>query len=134
MQKRTFNYFLREKAIPSPSGSRKKDVNRLVRDGNNLLLEKTGELDTQELIQSYEDGVSLEKMIARFQRGDEMALNRKQAFYADVSGYSNDLHEVMNNNRAVIAAMDQLRDNVPTAEVSDTADKNESEVKDNGES
>ena len=134
MQKRTFNYFSRVKALPSPSGSRKKDVHRLVRDGNNLLLEKTGELDTQELIQSYEDGVSLEKMIARFQRGDEMALNRRQAFYADVSGYSNDLHEVMNNNRAVVAAMDQLRDNVPTAEVSDTADKDESEVKDNGES
>lgn len=134
MMKRTFNYFSREKALPSPAGKRKKDVFRLVRDGVNLSLEKTGELDQQELIQSYEDGVSLEKMIARFKRGDTMALERKQAFYADVSGFSNDLHEVMCNNRAIGDAFAQLHDQSTDVPSEEDSNSDVSEVPTDGES
>lgn len=109
MRKRTYLYFEKDKALPCPAGDRMKDVNRLVRNGNNLSLEKTGELDVQEQIQSYEDGVSLEKMIKRFQRGDETALQRRQAFYADVSGYSTDPAEVIRTGRAAMQTLADLQ-------------------------
>ena len=101
--KRTYNYLSKEKAVPCPTGSKFKDKNILVKDGNNLSLKKVGVIDTVEQIQSYRDGVDLQKMIARFQRGDESALSRGVGFYADVSGFSTDLHEVMNNTRSVVS-------------------------------
>ena len=107
MRNRTFNYLEKQSAIPCPAGSRKKDVHALVRDGNNMRLRKTGEIDVVEQIQSHHDGVSLAKMIERFKRGDSTALNRGGAFYEDVSGYETDPSLVINNTRAATAAAAQ---------------------------
>ena len=105
MRKRTFLYFLKDKAIPSPSGCRYVKQHTVKREGNNLTLVETGVLDTQEMIESYVDGVSLEKMIQRFRRGDESAFMRKQAFYADVSGMPTDMLSVINTGRAASAIL-----------------------------
>ena len=108
MQKRTFDYFLREKAVPCPVGDRIVKQHKVVTEGNNLRRVETGELDIVEHIQSYEDGVSLSKMIERFKRGDPTALNRATPFYGDVSGYDDNPASVIETTRgAVSAAMDQ---------------------------
>lgn len=109
MLKRTFNYLKKDRAIPCPSGSRWKKVNTLVRDGNNLMLKETGRIDIAEQIASYEDGVSLAKMIERYKRGDTSALNRGSAFYEDVSGYDTDVQIVINNNRTVVSEIGKLK-------------------------
>lgn len=112
MQKRTFKYLEKEKAIPCPAGERMKDKHTLVRDGNNLRLKKVGQVDVVEQIQSYEDGVSLAKMIERFNRGDSSALNRGSAFYGDVSGYETDPAQVINNNRTVVSEIGKQKEEI----------------------
>lgn len=109
MQKRTFKYLEKEKAIPCPAGERFKKTHTLVRDGNNLTLKETGKIDIVEQIKSYEDGVSLAKMIERFKRGDSTAFQRGQAFYADVSGYETDSQVVVNTNRTVVSEIGKKR-------------------------
>lgn len=117
MRNRTFLYFRKEKAIPSPAGSRYVKQHTIKRNGNNLTLVETGVLDTQEMIESYVDGVSLDKMIARFRRGDESAFMRRQAFYADTSGMSTSLLDVINTGRAVQSAINAADQNAePTSE------------------
>lgn len=110
MLKRTFKYLEKEKAIPCPAGERMKDKHTLVRDGNNLRLKKVGQVDVVEQIQSYEDGVSLAKMIERFNRGDSSALNHGSAFYGDVSGYETDPAQVINNNRTVVTKIGKQKE------------------------
>lgn len=112
MHKRTFKYLEKEKAIPCPAGQRYKTVHTLVRDGNNLTLKEIGKIDIVEQIKSYEDGVSLAKMIERFKRGDDTALQRGQAFYADVSGYETDSQIVVNNNRSVVSEIGKKKEEI----------------------
>lgn len=101
MNKRTYHYFSKVPAIPCPSGSATKDKNMLVQKGNNYSLKKIGVIDTQEQIQTHLDGVSLARMIARFKRGDADALHVRSGFYGDVSGFSDNPAEVINNTRAL---------------------------------
>lgn len=102
--KTTYAYLKKERAIPCPSGERLKDKNILdpAAKGNNLKLKKVGVVDTVEQIQSYLDGVALDRMIERFKRGDTSALENQRGFYADVSGYAEDLQTTINNGRAVV--------------------------------
>lgn len=109
MIERTFNYLRKNGAVPCPAGQRKKDVFTVVRDGNNLTLKKTGEVDVVEQIQSHHDGVSLAKMIERFRRGDSSALSHGSGFYADVTGYETDPAQVINNTRATVDAVAQAQ-------------------------
>lgn len=90
------------------------------REGNNLTLVETGVLDIQEMIESYVDGVSLEKMIQRFRRGDESAFMRKQAFYADVSGLPTDMMSVINTGRAATAILADQKSDPGTAPATET--------------
>lgn len=117
--KRTYSYLLKEKAVPCPSGSRYKDKNILVKNGNNLSLKKVGVIDTVEQIQSYRDGVDLQKMIARFQRGDETALSNGVGFYADVSGFEPDVHVAMENTRSVVSEFGKSENDMTSAAKSD---------------
>ena len=99
MNKKTYCYLKKDKSLPCPSGDRLQVVNTVVRDGNNLILKKTGVVDIVEKIQSYRDGVELTKMIERYKRGDASALSHGAGFYADVSGFSDDPLEVINQTR-----------------------------------
>lgn len=131
MQKRTFKYFEKGKAIPCPAGERMKDKYTLVRDGNNLSLKKVGQIDIVEQIQSYEDGVSLAKMIERFKRGDTSALQRGQAFYGDVSSYETDPAQVINQTREVVTEIGKKKAAAVDAAKPDHLSKEEN-VSENG--
>lgn len=121
----------------SPVGSRFKDENKLVQEGNNYRLEKVGQIDIQEQIASYADGVDLKKMIQRFKRGDSTALDRKRGFYADVSSYPSDTRSFIdamrsdlskNGSESVVPELDQSAQ--PADNISENG-KIESEVKQN---
>lgn len=98
---RIYDYFIKDKAIPSPTGSRKRKQFQLVTKGNNLFLKEIGEIDIVDQIQSHRDGVDLAKMIKRFQRGDDTALMHSTGFYGDVSGFATNPAEVINNTRVL---------------------------------
>ena len=69
-----------------PTGSRIKIKNTLVFDERgNMKLEKVGEVDTYELIQSYAPECDIEYLVKRFERGDVECINRRQGFYGDIS-------------------------------------------------
>lgn len=108
MNKRTYNYLSKDKAIPCPAGDRYKDKNILIKDGENLSLKKVGRIDTVEQINSHLDGVSLQKMIERFQRGDTSALSRNVGFYADVSGYETDPRAVIDTTRGIVSEIGKI--------------------------
>lgn len=75
----------RERAY-GPIGCRIKDKNTLVFDDRgNMKLEKVGEIDTYDLIQSYGPECDIEYLVKRFERGDVECLNRRQGFYGDIS-------------------------------------------------
>ena len=103
MNKRTYLYLSKAEALPSPAGDRYKDKNILIKNGENLSLKKVGRIDTVEQINSHLDGVSLQKMIERFRRGDSSALTHGVGFYADVSGYETDPRAVVNNTRLLVS-------------------------------
>ena len=125
MNKRTFDYLSREPAVPCPSGDRYKKKNILIKKGDNLSLKEVGRIDIQEQIQSHHDGVSLQKMIERFNRsGDPGVFSRGSGFYADVSGYSTDMQEVINGIRDVIPEME----NLSAAAGKDPVDQSSSDV------
>lgn len=134
MNKRTFHYLSKSRAIPSPAGSPLKDKNILIRDGVNLSLKKVGTINVQEQIQSHHDGVCLANMIKRFQRGDTSVFDREVGFYADVSGSPEDMRSYIDGNRALIASVaDQLRkDEAPPAETPPAEITKDSEVPVNG--
>lgn len=105
MKKRNFGFLEgRQPTPPCCPGSRFKPEYQLCQNGNNYTLKEVGKIDIQEQIASYEDGVSLSKMIERYKRGDESALTRRKGFYADVSGMSDNPAEVISNTRALMKA------------------------------
>lgn len=103
-----FGYMKKEEFEPSPVGSPYKDDNVLKRDGNNLILEKVGQINQQEVIESYADSVDLGKMIERFRRsGDQSILDRRRGEYFDASGMPTDLREHIHMVRDAAAQMQQ---------------------------
>ena len=105
MNERKFGYMQKFPACTSPSGCRKKPGYQLKQTGNNYELVKVGEIDIQAQIASYEDAVSLPKMIERFKRGDDTALTRSHGFYADVSGFEDNPAAVIDNTRKLVSAL-----------------------------
>lgn len=104
--KKEWAYLKHDLAVPFPSGDKFRDKHKLVENGNNLRLQKVDTIDIQAQISSYEDGVSLSKMIARYKRtGDSSFLKRSQGFYADTSGMETNPARVIDNARAVAAEM-----------------------------
>lgn len=103
-------------------------------------MKETGRIDIAEQIASYEDGVSLAKMIERYKRGDTSALNRGSAFFEDVSGYDTDAQIVINNNRTVVSEIGKKRADQSSAAAAIKTDvvsedgKNEKEGEVNAES
>lgn len=137
MNDRKYSYLEKRKAIPCPAGNPMRDKCVLVQDGNNLSLKKVGEIDTVEQIQSHLDQVSLARMIERFKRGDTTALTRRSGFYGDVSGFSDNPAEVINQTRKVVAAAAAAKSDVApdaapaTPDAAPAATTTESEVNPN---
>lgn len=138
MNARKFGYFDKTASPASCSGETFVPRMQLVRDGNNLALIDTGEkIDLQAHIKSFEDSVSLPRMIARFQAGDADVFSGDSGFYGDVSEMPTSLQDLIERSRANYAALNAaLRAKVGAKqkEVKDAAaaaatEKKESEVK-----
>lgn len=57
--------------------------------------------DQDEEIQSYEESVNINNIIARYVAGDDSALDRAKAFYADVSKVPKNMAQILEmNNKA----------------------------------
>lgn len=83
------------------AGNRFEPVYSLVLDDDGKeVLKQTDAVDMFQEIQSHHDSVCLENVLARFQMGDETALEKVQGFYADVSNMPVKLNDVLNMARA----------------------------------
>lgn len=60
-----------------------------------LILEPTGKINTDDLIQSYKSSTDLSMLVARYNNGDVSALNRVQGIYADLSQAPHSLQEAL---------------------------------------
>lgn len=128
MNKNKFAYMRKEPAKPAPAGVRFKDENILVYEGNNMILKKVGQIDVQEQINSYRDGVDLGKMIERFKRGDTSAISRKQGFYADATECPTDLASAINAQRVAaeyMAAQKPTEEKVEVTKEKENVNENE---------
>lgn len=101
---KTFSYFNRDAALPSPAGERMKDEYALRIDGNNLHLDKVDTIDLQMKINSYEASTSLAHLLKRYQRGDVCAFDNggHPQWDTDFTGASSDLQQTINNNRVLM--------------------------------
>lgn len=83
--------------IPSNSGSPVKVLYGGKYDANGrVVLEKKGEENLYDYIQSFRDSVDLNVILARFSNGDVEALNKAQGFYADVTDFPKNLADALN--------------------------------------
>lgn len=61
-----------------------------------VILEKKGEENLYDYIQSFRDSVDLNVILARFSNGDVEALNKAQGFYADVTDFPKNMADALN--------------------------------------
>lgn len=61
-----------------------------------VVLEKKGEENLYDYIQSFRDSVDLNVILARFSNGDVAALNKAQGFYADVTDLPKNMADALN--------------------------------------
>lgn len=61
-----------------------------------VVLEKSGEENLYDYIQSFRDSVDLNVVLARFANGEVDALSKAQGFYADVTDFPTNLAEALN--------------------------------------
>lgn len=92
MISKAYGYMInREKLRPSPIGSKFREDNTLIRNADGSReLRKLGDVNQYEMIQSFVDGVDLQRMISRYKKGDVTALDVKRGFYADVTEVQKD--------------------------------------------
>lgn len=84
------------KVYYSNPGSRVKVLYSPVMDeGGNFHLEKSGETDIYEEIQSHRESTELSVLLKRFQNGEYDVLSKAQGFYADVSDAPRSYAEVL---------------------------------------
>lgn len=112
MNKNKFLYFEKVPAQSSPAGNRFEPEYKLVCEDNNLSLVEIGKIDLQDKISSYEDGVSLPRMIARYQAGDTSVFSGDSGFYGDVSqmplGLQEAIHASRKNYETIQSAVQQV--------------------------
>lgn len=70
-------------------------------DDGVLVLDKVGEEDFQEYIQSFAESVDINTIIAKYGAGDTSVLERVQGFYFDATSVPDNMAELLNKlNRA----------------------------------
>lgn len=92
----------RDDAIESVAGDKMRQTWREKIDENGVkVLVEDDYIDQDEIIQSYEDSVNVNKIIERYMAGDDSALDRAKAFYADVTKVPKNFAQIIDlNNRA----------------------------------
>lgn len=89
------NKYVREELVPSNAGSRlHNDYKMKVFDDGTRDLVVVGQIDIYEMIQSHKDSVDLKLTLERYARGDESAINRRQAFFGDFTHMPTSLAEL----------------------------------------
>lgn len=61
-----------------------------------VVLEEKGKENLYDYIQSFKDSVDINVILARFANGDAEALSRAQGFYADVTGFPQNMADALN--------------------------------------
>lgn len=83
------------KLSPSNGGSRfHNDYKMKVFEDGSRDLVVVGQIDTYEIIQSHKDSVDLKLTLERYARGDDSAINRRQAFFGDFTNMPTSLAEL----------------------------------------
>lgn len=86
-------YNLPEKKEATASGSRKKNVyNYRINNHGSKVLEKTGEEDLQDMINSFEEETKIENILARAKLGDRTAI-RENIDFGDLTSIPNNIIE-----------------------------------------
>lgn len=89
------NKYEHKAIISSNPGSRlHNDYKMKVFDDGTRDLVVIGQIDTYEMIQSHKDSVDLKLTLERYARGDESAINRRQAFFGDFTNMPTTLSEL----------------------------------------
>lgn len=70
------------------------DYKMKVFDDGSRDLVVVGQVDTYEMIQSHRDSVDLKLTLERYARGDDSAINRRQAFFGDFTNMPTSLAEL----------------------------------------
>ena len=98
----------------SPSGSPLVTQYRMIVDPATGCrdLEKCGELNLQERIDSYAEDCKIDNILRRFVGGDISALNRGTAQYVDLSTYPKNFHDATAQINRVKSFYNQLPDQV----------------------
>ena len=80
---------------PTNPGTRfHNDYKMKVFDDGSRDLVVVGQIDTYEMIQSHRDSVDLKLTLERYARGDNSAINRRQAFFGDFTNMPTSLAEL----------------------------------------
>lgn len=83
------------KLSPSNAGTRfHNDYKMKVFEDGSRDLVVVGQIDTYEIIQSHKDSVDLKLTLERYARGDDSAINRRQAFFGDFTNMPTSLSEL----------------------------------------
>jgi hypothetical protein len=93
---------------PCPAGDRRQPVFKRVSDAHGEHLEKVGETDVQDLIDSYADEVDINRIIRRYTAGDTSVLNRMQSMYFDATGAPHSLTEAFETVSAARSYFESL--------------------------
>lgn len=89
------NKYVHSPVSPSNCGSRlHNDYKMKVFDDGSRDLVVVGQIDIYEMIQSHKDSVDLKLTLERYARGDESAINRRQAFFGDFTHMPTSLAEL----------------------------------------
>ena len=94
---KVYTLFDTPKRIPTPEGTRFLDVYQesIGKDGH-ITLEKVGETNIYEMIQSHLEETKIENILHAVAMGDINALNQREIFYADSTVMPKTLMEVQN--------------------------------------
>lgn len=99
--------------VVSEAGDEYKIEYKLVIDDDGIeRIEPCGQTNLKAEIQSHAASVDLNIIISRYMQGDETALERAQAFYADVSALPKTMIEIMNLNKEGMAIFDSMKPEV----------------------
>lgn len=88
MASKKYRYFDEDpKRFCCASGSPEKiDYSPVIKDDGSWELKESGKTNVFDEIQSHRDSVDIHVLMARYEAGEVDALNRRQGFYADISG------------------------------------------------
>lgn len=77
-----------------------------------LKLVQVGEENRQGIIESWEESVDLHALLSRYFDGDASALERRQAMFADITGFPDNVHAYHDAANMAQSVFDNLPDDV----------------------